>query len=473
MEYVYLQPVGEIEIGGETNFAKLLKNDWCPLFGSFPCIETSTLGDKISQSKPTSRIVSVIFDARELLGVKPNQKPITETERKSFESAGIIPIPKYPKWKFNTVREIALTYPQVKNEADIICFENGRPLHTNTPLYENCESAIRIVREILARDSITPRSNDHIEDHHILAVLTIEEAWDVSKKIIEIARELLKVKNKLCLGNPEYNSKYNSKHDLEHTLEHNSDIMSQIYDAEQLLAQAKKMSLEDVINEIKPKAEYAEKELLKGNVFHRTGDYWNIVYGGENTSLKSTKGLTCIAHLLDNAGNSIRAYDLRMWVDKKVPTSGRDSTKDIIYYNEENRKEDESTSKHANATRDGVGVVLTSEAIAYINEELRELQEDLEIAKKNNDPGKKDKIQMDIDDLKNSLVADVGIKDHPREFNSNEEVDRKDIDTNIRRAYKKLKEKHNPLWLHLTNHIKISNKCSYSPDGSMDWDVKF
>ena len=97
----------------------------------------------------------------------------------------------------------------------------------------------------------------------------------------------------------------------------------------------------------------------------------------------------------------------------------------------------------------------------------------MEFANKTNDPGQEEKIQIDIDGLKSRLVADVGTKAHPREFNTKQETDRKDIDTNIRRAYEKLREKHKPLWLHLTDNIKISYLCSYSPENHIDWDVKF
>ncbi len=62
MEYVYLQPDGEIEIGGETNDAELFENDWCPLFGSPPDLKNIMTSDD-----PLSRSESVILDARELL----------------------------------------------------------------------------------------------------------------------------------------------------------------------------------------------------------------------------------------------------------------------------------------------------------------------------------------------------------------------------------------------------------------------
>ena len=194
------------------------------------------------------------------------------------------------------------------------------------------------------------------------------------------------------------------------------------------------------------------------------------------TSLRSTKGLICIAHLLVNTGQSIRADDLRMWVDKKISTGGRDAVKYGQVNEDADTEENEKvTSKQDNVAikLDGVDVVLDEEARNEYKKALVDLNKKLQKAKENNDLAQIDKIQGNIDFIKKQKIADLGLKDSPRKFNTKEEADRKDIDTNIRRAYEKLREKHKPLWLHLTDNIKISYLCSYSPENHIDWDVKF
>ena len=307
MKYVYLQPDDEIEIGGETNDVELFENDWCPLFGSPP-----DLTYIMTSNDPLSRSESVILDARELWDVKPYQRPITEAEKKSFESSGRIleDIPKYPKWQIDIAQDILRIHPKVKGEADIVYWEDGRPLYANEPLNENWKVAVRIVK-----DSIAPRLNEQIKDYHILSIFAIAEAWDALKEVL-----------------------YHKKD------EDNPDIMRQVLVAANLLAKSKELSSKEEVNDLKPKAEYAEENLLKGNVFRkkRGGDSWDIVYDGTNIHPNHLKGFDYIHYLLSNPNREFRVIELVSEINKTFPP------KDI--YNGVNTEEAEGQLIEENLT---------------------------------------------------------------------------------------------------------------------------
>jgi hypothetical protein len=74
-----------------------------------------------------------------------------------------------------------------------------------------------------------------------LSILAIAEAWDVLGKVLYYKRK-----------------------------EDHPDIMNQVQVAANLLAKAKEKSSIEVVNNLKPKAEYAEENLLKVMYFARS-----------------------------------------------------------------------------------------------------------------------------------------------------------------------------------------------------------
>ena len=214
-----------------------------------------------------------------------------------------------------------------------------------------------------------------------------------------------------------------------------------------------------------------------GNGFVKKTDYWLISYEGETIQLtvSGNLGLEYIAHLLGNRGREYESHKLRNIVENKTPIDSRDTVKygkKDEWYKDNKETADERPKKGFKATMDGVDVVLDGEAFQDYKDALKEYNEDLDEAKKNNDLGQIDKIEADIDFIKSQMVANAGLKYHPRKFKSVNETARKAIGNNVNRVYKKLEKEHQPLWNHLKKNITISHNCSYSPEKDIDWNIK-
>ena len=183
---------------GETDYDKLFNNYWCPLLGSLP-----STGSMDSNSNE-SRSEDIIHKARKLWGIKP-MRIYTPTDN-LIESTDDKPkeLHKYPQWKLDSAQTIARTYPQVKQNI------NAEEYNWDLTLDTDSVETVNIARKL-----VEPHLNDQIKDHHILAILAIEEAWDALKNMLYHKKEL-----------------------------NNPSVMNQVQVAGKLLAQAIEISLE-------------------------------------------------------------------------------------------------------------------------------------------------------------------------------------------------------------------------------------
>ena len=193
---------------GATDYDKLFNNYWCPLLGSLP-----STGSMDSNSNE-SRSEDIINKARELWGIKPYRRYEPTDQR--IESTDEEPkeLHQYPQWKLDSAQTIACTYPQVKQNI------NAEEYNWDLTLDSDSVETVNIVRKL-----VEPHLNDQIKDHHILAILAIEEAWDVL--------------NKVLIGNEKEDS---------------SDIMKQVQVAGNLLADSNRISVEEEGECLKSKA---------------------------------------------------------------------------------------------------------------------------------------------------------------------------------------------------------------------------
>ena len=169
------QDFGEYDYidAGEDNYEKLFNSDWCPLLGRMPDI------GMVSQNSDESRSVEIIYNARELWGIKSTRRyTLTDQLIESIndETEEIL---SYPRWRLDAAQAIAHIHPKVKNEADIVSYDqDGRPIYSQTQLDQNWKRAIEIVKESI------PGLNEQIKNNHIFAVLAIAEARDVLKSLL-------------------------------------------------------------------------------------------------------------------------------------------------------------------------------------------------------------------------------------------------------------------------------------------------
>ncbi len=210
---------------GEADYDKLFNSDWCPLLGRMP-------NTNYDDSSCENLSVGIIYNARKLWGIKP-MRIYTPTDNR-IESTDNKPkgLHKYPQLRLDAAQAIARTYPKVKNEADIIDYEeDGQPHYANNPFDENWEYAIRIVK-----DSIAPKLNEQIKDYHILSILAIAEAWDVLKNVLSLNKS-----------------------------EGNQDIASQVRVETALLGKAKELFLEEKNKQLEQDVEKVKNDLWKNH----------------------------------------------------------------------------------------------------------------------------------------------------------------------------------------------------------------
>lgn len=377
---------------GVTDYVKLFKSDWCPLSGQLP--STGSL----DSNEQTDRSNDVIRKARQLWSIEPSHE--------------------YTPQELDTAQAIARTYPQVKKDIESTPIEikidtdiYGDP--TATTLDLDSEGAINLVRKY-----VNPRLNEHIKDHHILAILAIAEAWGVLKNILYHKRGL-----------------------------NDQGVMKQVQVAGNLVAQAEAMSLEKDISDLKPKAEYADEHLLKGCVFRKKmgGEYWDIVYDEKSIHPKNSKGLEYIHYLLSNPEREIYVLQI-VGVDENLSKGLSKNTGTLL----DNR---------------------TTEQLKGRYKDLEEELEDKEIPKSD---GIIAEIEEEMEKIKKAFTSGLDKRGQPRKFANVADRARKAVSKAIKESLVKIKDKKegNPaLWNHFDNTLHTGTYCSYKPEHPMNWQL--
>ena len=187
--------------------------------------------------------------------------------------------------------------------------------------------------------------------------------------------------------------------------------------------------------------------------FVREGDYWTIVYAGEQTRLKDIKGLRYLAQLLKVPGREVHVLDLAAIVEGGTPAvAGRaDVQHDLM--------------------SDGLGdagVILDATAKAAYKQRLTDLREELDEALEFNDPERAARAQDEIDALVDQLAGGVGLGGRDRKAASQAEKARVNITKSVKDALKKIDQNHEPLGEHLRMTIRTGAYCAYLPDPRME-----
>ncbi len=193
--------------------------------------------------------------------------------------------------------------------------------------------------------------------------------------------------------------------------------------------------------------EEAEKALMKAlnappaeeYVFARQGDGWYIRGFGESGFVRNLKGFANLARLIRSPGEPVSMREL---------TGMQDDAR-------------------LNADRQTPQPALDEQSLREIRDELAERQADLQEAKDENNTVEADLAQADTDRLKESLGSALGKGGKVRDLNNPNEQMRPTILTNLRRAYKRLKESSMTM---LAEHFESSvtsesGACVYRPAG--------
>lgn len=184
-----------------------------------------------------------------------------------------------------------------------------------------------------------------------------------------------------------------------------------------------------------PAGDLATPPPAKESAILRQGSGWLLRFNGQTVLLPDMKGLQDIVVLIGNAGTSIHCFDL----------SG--------HVRNENRD-------------DGV---LDDKAREAYKARIRELQEEQAGAEDDNDLGRVEQIQTELDTLLEALSDALGLGGRSRRLGSMAERARTTVTWRIRYAIRKVEAVHAPLGRHLRKAIRTGLYCTYEPETPVKW----
>lgn len=193
------------------------------------------------------------------------------------------------------------------------------------------------------------------------------------------------------------------------------------------------------------------------NSLENMGATWMIRFEGKQVSVRDTKGMKYISHLLQNPGRDVHVLEM---AGMTASTDPRDSVLDC------------SESISVRKSLGSAGEILDKTAVDNYKSRLKELKKNREKAQSLSGP-QKDRIIAKIDEeesmIKKQLATALGPKGKLREDRDTGERARKSVQMAIDRCLKSIEKQHKEAWAHLHNSIKKGFYCSYKPEKPTDW----
>ncbi len=117
----------------------------------------------------------------------------------------------------------------------------------------------------------------------------------------------------------------------------------------------------------------------------------------------------------------------------------------------------------------GIEPSLDTRAMQEYKERIKDLQEDIDEAERNNNSEAAANAREEQQLLKSQLSAAFGLGGQPRPVGSPQEKARHSVSKAIHRAVRNIKKENQHLGDHLSNSIYTGTYVSYRPESSVDW----
>jgi hypothetical protein len=194
-----------------------------------------------------------------------------------------------------------------------------------------------------------------------------------------------------------------------------------------------------------------DKPAIDGT-FRNEGAFWNVKHGGQTMRLKDTKGLRFLALLLGNPAREFHVLDL----------AGRanDASSEARAQTSQPCPQRDTAGR---ASRGGSDVLLDSSARAAYKQRLEDLRDELEEARRFNDPGRAAHAQREIELLTSELSRKAGIEDHGNSAAQAERA-RQNVSRSISAVVRSIASQNPDLGQHLAATVRTGMFCSYNPD---------
>ena len=171
------------------------------------------------------------------------------------------------------------------------------------------------------------------------------------------------------------------------------------------------------------------------NLFRKERQMWRISFGGMSIQLPDLKGFGDLARLLASPGTEIHCMDL---MDSAI--SGGDPEP-----------------------------VIDAKARRSYEARLRQLREEMEEARANNDLVRAETLGAELDQLTDHLSKSLGLGKRTRKVDPTAERARTAVTWRIRSAIRKIEEHHPGLGRHLAHSVRTGGFCSYIPEKPCVW----
>jgi hypothetical protein len=199
-----------------------------------------------------------------------------------------------------------------------------------------------------------------------------------------------------------------------------------------------------------------------GKIFRREGEYWTIGDQGLLFRLRNTKGFRYTAYLLRHPGREFHVVDLVAAVE-----GTRQQSETGAYTGMTSEQLAEcglavSEGKHSE-------FLLDAQARIEYQTRIRELQEEIDEAERNNNSELAANLKEERDSILDQLLAASGLGGRDRRTSSPAERARINVTKQVGKALARIEKQHEALGRHLRNAIRTGAFCSYSPETPTDW----
>jgi len=194
-----------------------------------------------------------------------------------------------------------------------------------------------------------------------------------------------------------------------------------------------------------------------GNVFRRRGKIWEIWYQKQPSTPGNLIGLKYIWVLLAHPGRLFPALEL-VQLAAAPPAEFRRTDSGSA-----------AQSRLTTCSRRRGKELFDREGLKKIYDRLREYDEQIEHARRDNDVSKLDGLRAEKEKLCQYLSKGSTPGGKPRRLGDDDEKARKSVQAAINRAIAKIGEDHSILADHLLKNIDTGRLCTYKSSGSMDW----
>ena len=162
------------------------------------------------------------------------------------------------------------------------------------------------------------------------------------------------------------------------------------------------------------------------------GERWRLSHRGRSVLLRDTKGVRTLASLLRAAGREVHVLDI----------DGLDSSE---------------------VDRGDAGELLDETARRQYRERLRDLEAGIEEARDRNDLGRSERLQAELDFLRQELSRAVGLGGRLRRAGSSTERARVNVQRRLRDVVRRVSDQDATLGAHLRRRLRTGTFCSFEP----------